>query len=51
MSQTRLEELFSRVRWAPLEDQGSTEDEKESISALVEALEEDEIPHSLQSMS
>jgi len=34
--------LVSEVRWAPMEEQGSTEDEKDSISTLVEGLEEDE---------
>ncbi|OAX33590.1 YebC-like protein [Rhizopogon vinicolor AM-OR11-026] len=38
----KAERLVSEVRWAPLEDQGSTEDEKDSVSTLVEALEEDE---------
>jgi transcriptional/translational regulatory protein YebC/TACO1 len=34
--------LVREVRWAPLEAQGSTDDEKDSVSNLVEALEEDE---------
>jgi transcriptional/translational regulatory protein YebC/TACO1 len=34
--------LVREVRWAPLEEQGSTDDEKDSVSNLVEALEEDE---------
>jgi translational activator of cytochrome c oxidase 1 len=38
----KAEILVSEVRWAPLEEQGSTEDEKDSVLTLVEALEEDE---------
>jgi len=38
----KAEILVSEVRWAPLEEQGSTEDEKDSVSTLVETLEEDE---------
>jgi len=34
--------LVSEVRWAPMEEQGGTEDEKGSVSTLVEALEEDD---------
>ncbi|KAG1891528.1 YebC-like protein [Suillus subluteus] len=34
--------LVREVRWAPLEEQVSTDDEKDSVSNVVEALEEDE---------
>jgi transcriptional/translational regulatory protein YebC/TACO1 len=34
--------LVREVRWAPLEAQGSTDDDKDSVSNLVEALEGDE---------
>ena len=38
----KAEILVKEVRWAPLEEQDSTVDEKDSVSSLVEALEEDE---------
>ncbi|KAG1754240.1 transcriptional regulator TACO1-like protein [Suillus lakei] len=34
--------LVREVKWAPMEEQGSTDDEKDSVSNLVEALEDDE---------
>ncbi|KAG2364467.1 transcriptional regulator TACO1-like protein [Suillus spraguei] len=39
---TNAEILVREVRWAPLEEQGCTDEETDSVSNLVEALEEDD---------